>query len=303
MTLAVDEERAVRRQAGEGLAPLEIGQLDDLPRQKGGGRAASPPDQEAHGDAGGQRDGPEGGPGEPRRGRRPAAAAGLQGSGCCPWPADPERSAGRPGPPPHPHGVAPGPWPACGRGSGRAPPAPRAAGVPGAPESHGARHGPRPRRCRRRTAAARRASRKGPPPATRRRPERRPARRASAPAPCRRACPGAAPRRRVPRLPGELGDAEVEDLHHAVAGHEEVSRFHVAVDDPVCVRLGEPAGGLDGDLEGFLDRQGAAGDAALEALAVIAGHGEEEEAVLALPGLENRAEIGVVQGRGGPRLQ
>src|SRR6185369_12860119 len=63
--LGVDEERAVRRQAGEHLAPREIGQLGDLPRLKGGSRIVSPPGQEAYSDTCGQRDGPQGSPDEP----------------------------------------------------------------------------------------------------------------------------------------------------------------------------------------------------------------------------------------------
>src|SRR4028119_1221001 len=65
---------------------------------------------------------------------------------------------------------------------------------------------------------------------------------------------------------------------------------------------GAPAGDRGGDAGGLLGGQGAAGNQTLEALTFIAGHGEKEKPVLALPDLQDRAEIGVVQSRGSSGL-
>ena len=51
---------------------------------------------------------------------------------------------------------------------------------------------------------------------------------------CRRLSAGAG------RAVGQLGQAEVEDLHEAVAGEEDVLRLEIAVDDPLLVSGGEP---------------------------------------------------------------
>ena len=53
----------------------------------------------------------------------------------------------------------------------------------------------------------------------------------------------------------QLGQAEVEDLHAAVVGDEEVLGLEVAMDDAVVVRGGEAVGDLDGVVDGLAHRQ------------------------------------------------
>src|ERR1043165_6461104 len=54
---------------------------------------------------------------------------------------------------------------------------------------------------------------------------------------------------------GELGEAEVEDLHAAVGRDEEVLRLEVAMDEPLFVRDGERPGDLDGVVDGLRQRE------------------------------------------------
>ena len=53
----------------------------------------------------------------------------------------------------------------------------------------------------------------------------------------------------------ELGEPEIENLHAAVAGDEDVLRLQIAVDDPLLVRGGETVRDLDGVLDGLAHRQ------------------------------------------------
>src|SRR6185436_2901926 len=74
--------------------------------------------------------------------------------------------------------------------------------------------------------------------------------------------------RQVTRHVGELGDAEVHDLHRAVGGDPDVGRLDVAVDDAVTMRVLEPAGSLRQDVDALRRRQRlAARDDAVEVLA------------------------------------
>jgi hypothetical protein len=49
--------------------------------------------------------------------------------------------------------------------------------------------------------------------------------------------------------------AEVQDLHAAIAGDEEVLRLEIAVDDPLLVRRGQAAGDLDCVVQGLAHGQ------------------------------------------------
>ena len=55
----------------------------------------------------------------------------------------------------------------------------------------------------------------------------------------------------------DLGEAEVQDLHPAVLGHEEVVRLEVPVDDPLLVGSAEALGHLHSDVHGLPHGQGA----------------------------------------------
>ena len=84
--------------------------------------------------------------------------------------------------------------------------------------------------------------------------------------------------------------AEVEDLHLAVAGQEEVVGLEVAVHDAAGVRGGEPGRDLRGDLERLARRQRAADQALAQRLAVEQLHrGEGDLAVLAE--IEDRQDV------------
>ncbi len=110
------------------------------------------------------------------------------------------------------------------------------------------------------------------------------------------------PRGREPRLPGELGEPEVDDLHRAVIREENVARFDVPVHDPVGVGLGEPVGGLRGDVERFREPERPLGDALSQRLALVIGHRDEYPVVLDLVDLEYRADVGMLYRGGRPRL-
>src|SRR5256885_9945794 len=51
-------------------------------------------------------------------------------------------------------------------------------------------------------------------------------------------------------LGGRLREAEVEDLHEAVAGHEDVFRLQIAMDDAAAVGGGQTGGELERELGG-----------------------------------------------------
>ena len=104
------------------------------------------------------------------------------------------------------------------------------------------------------------------------------------------------------RLTGQLGEAEVEDLHHPVAGDDQVRRLDVAMDDAAAVGLGEAKGDLRGDIQRLLDAQRPALDLAAQGLAVVERHGEIEAAVRRVSELQDGAEIGMVEAGRGARL-
>jgi hypothetical protein len=99
-----------------------------------------------------------------------------------------------------------------------------------------------------------------------------------------------------------VSDAKVEDLDDAIGGDHQVRRLHIAVDDPVAMRLGEAARHLRRDADGFRRRQRAALEAALEGLAVITGHRDVVLAHGGLAGLVDGADVGMVERRRRPCL-
>ena len=74
------------------------------------------------------------------------------------------------------------------------------------------------------------------------------------------------------------------------------------MDDSARVRLGEALGDLRADANGFLDRHRSADDPLRESLPFAVGHGDERPAVFGLADFVDRADIGVIQSRGGSRF-
>ena len=64
------------------------------------------------------------------------------------------------------------------------------------------------------------------------------------------------------------GQTEVENLHLAVARHEDVGRFQIAMDDPALVRRGETAADLGGEVDRGAERQRRSRNAVGECAAV-----------------------------------
>src|SRR6202043_3608413 len=81
-----------------------------------------------------------------------------------------------------------------------------------------------------------------------------------------------------------------------------VARFDVAVDDALVMGGGKPGGDLGGDAERLQQRQRPALDLALERLALAESHGDEQPAVVGPVGLEDGADVGVLEARGGASL-
>ena len=66
----------------------------------------------------------------------------------------------------------------------------------------------------------------------------------------------------------ELGEAEVEDLHAAVVGDEDVLGLQVPVDDPLLVRRREAADDLERVVDRLARRELAAGEDRAQRLAL-----------------------------------
>ena len=85
------------------------------------------------------------------------------------------------------------------------------------------------------------------------------------------------------------------------AGHKQVGRLDVAMDDPLAVRSIECIGDLDTEREHHLQLRCARDDKILERGAFQEFHGDEA-ASLVLANLVDGADVGMVQSRGGTRL-
>ena len=114
-------------------------------------------------------------------------------------------------------------------------------------------------------------------------------------------------RRRV--VPGlrldQLGQAEVHELRLAALREHDVRRLDVAVDDAGGVRGAERARDLDGVVERLRDRKQLLLQEPVEGGAVDVLH-DDEVAIGSFGGVPvdvvDRDDVGVVEGRGGPRL-
>ena len=98
--------------------------------------------------------------------------------------------------------------------------------------------------------------------------------------------------------------AEVNNLHRALAGKHHVGRLHVAVHDVVGVRLGQSLRHLDADLYHFqnTERLGAGVDAMRQRLALIERHHDEGAAVGRFLDAVNDADVGMIERRGDARF-
>ncbi len=107
---------------------------------------------------------------------------------------------------------------------------------------------------------------------------------------------------RSARLTGERRQAEVEDLGPAVLCDEDVGGLDVAVDDAPAVRLGEAPCDPEPELRDVGELERTPLHPFLECLALVAGHGDEEPAVVRLVDVVDGADVRVIERRRGARL-
>ncbi len=99
----------------------------------------------------------------------------------------------------------------------------------------------------------------------------------------------------------QLGEAEVEDLHPAVVGDEDVLGLQVPVDDPLLVRGGEAVGDLERVVDRLALRELAAGEDRAQRLAFEELLDDVGRAVV-LADVVDGGDVGVVEDAGGLRL-
>ncbi len=90
----------------------------------------------------------------------------------------------------------------------------------------------------------------------------------------------------VGRRREQLGQPEVQDLEPPVAGHHQVGRLEIAVDDAAFVRRRQGVGQGDGDLEDPRQRQPVSRDELRHRLALDQLHRQEMEPVDVLEGVD-----------------
>ncbi len=98
-----------------------------------------------------------------------------------------------------------------------------------------------------------------------------------------------------------LRETEVHHLHLAALGDEDVAGLDVAVEDALAVRGVERVRDVDRDVDDPIDRQRAGAEDLVQGGAVDQLHHDEAAAVM-LADVVERADVGVVQRRGGARL-
>ena len=104
------------------------------------------------------------------------------------------------------------------------------------------------------------------------------------------------------RAAGQLGDAEVEELHLAAPRQHDVRRLDVAMNDVGVVRCRHRARHLHRDVERLVDRHRPAGDPLLQRLPFVVRHRQEHAAIWRLVDLVDRADIRMVERGGRLRL-
>ena len=97
------------------------------------------------------------------------------------------------------------------------------------------------------------------------------------------------------------GDAEVENLRIAAMGHEDVGRLDIAVDDALGVRGFKRIGELHTEAERVIEPERAAHEQVAEHVPLEQLH-HDERRVAVLAQVVDGADVGMIQGRRGPRL-
>jgi hypothetical protein len=92
----------------------------------------------------------------------------------------------------------------------------------------------------------------------------------------------------------ELGDAEVEHLHAALAGQHDVGRLQVAVDDALLVGRRKRVGQCDADLAHLVGREAAGAHPRRQVFSLDQLHRDEAEATGLLDRVD-RHDMGVVE--------
>src|SRR5271155_201954 len=100
------------------------------------------------------------------------------------------------------------------------------------------------------------------------------------------------------RLTHRLRQSEVEDFGVPAHGYENIGGLDVAMHDALRVRGIESVGNFDGEFQRFIFRQGLAGDAVLERLAVQELH-DDERALVLFADFVDGADIRVIECGGG----
>src|SRR6266566_9074354 len=99
----------------------------------------------------------------------------------------------------------------------------------------------------------------------------------------------------------ELGQPEVQNLRLPAAGHENVRRLDVSVDDPLSVGRVQCVGDLNAEIEQPLGLQRPSCNEVLKGLPLQELH-DDKVLSLVLADLMDRANIGMIQGGSCPRF-
>ena len=93
----------------------------------------------------------------------------------------------------------------------------------------------------------------------------------------------------------DLGQPEVQDLRHPVAGQDHVGRLDVSVDQTLGVSPLQCVRDLEEDIDCLGYGQRASLDPLLQGFPGVIGHDDEQVAFGVLVNFMNRADIGVIQ--------
>src|SRR6266853_4193928 len=99
----------------------------------------------------------------------------------------------------------------------------------------------------------------------------------------------------------QFGQAEIQDFRLSTPGEENIGRLEIAMDDSRLMRGVEGVGNLDGDVKDLSACQRLARDDVLESLTFQELH-HKEGVAFGFVNFINGADVGMVEGRGGPCL-